>query len=140
MRASPRPFYRSTQALLRTRKPSRPTQPLLPPIHLYRRILREHRNLPALQRSLGDEYVKNEFRLHRSTENPLHIVGFLASWQDYLRMISKGDWMEETLSTEVLERLSPEQVTQLYELMKETQLVRDGKSGEIEGDESHEKH
>ena len=36
--------------------------------------------------------------------------------------------------------LSPEQVTQLYELMKETQLVRDGKSGEIEGDESHEKH
>lgn len=96
--------------------------------------------MPALQRSLGDEYVKNEFRLHRSTENPLHIVGFLASWQDYLRMISKGDWMEETLSTEVLERLSPEQVTQLYELMKETQLVRDGKSAEIDGDESHEKH
>lgn len=139
MRVSSKTLYRSNQALLRARRPSRPTQPLLPPIHLYRRILREHRNLPSLQRDLGDQYVKSEFRLHRSTDNPLHIVGFLASWQDYLRMITKGDWMEETLSTEVLERLSPEQVTQLYELMKETQQVRDGSAEESAQPENEKK-
>lgn len=83
-----------------------------------------------LQRELGDKYVKNEFKLHKGIDNPLHIVGFLASWQDYLHLISKGDWLEGTLSSEVLEKLSPEQVVQLYELMKETQQVRDEKTAE----------
>lgn len=83
-----------------------------------------------LQRELGDKYVKNEFKLHKGIDNPLHIVGFLASWQDYLHLISKGDWLEGTLSSEVLEKLSPEQVVQLYELMKETQQVRDEKPAE----------
>jgi hypothetical protein len=48
---------------------------LLPPIPLYRRILRVHRKkLDPEMRILGDSYVKSEFRAHRSTENPLHIV------------------------------------------------------------------
>ncbi|AET37308.1 Sdh7p Ecym_1050 [Eremothecium cymbalariae DBVPG len=98
-------------------------RPLTPPLHLYRRILREHRNLLPAQRLLGDEYVKNEFRLHKNTENPIHVVGFLASWQDYLHMISNGAWEEGTLSTSVLAKLSSEQIVQLYELMKETQNV-----------------
>lgn len=96
------------------------SQPLLPPLQLYRRILREHRNLPQVQRELGDQYVKNEFKLHKSTDNPLYIVGFLASWQDYLHMITNGRWEEGTLSSEFLDKMSPEQITQLYELMKET--------------------
>lgn len=102
---------------------------LLPPLTLYRHILRAHsRNLPALQKSLGDEYVKSEFKLHRSVENPLHIVGFLASWQDYLKIIDNGSWQEGTLSKETFEKMSPDQVVQLYELMKESERVRDGKS------------
>ena len=49
---------------------------LLPPIPLYRRLLRAHRHkLPKEQRLLGDEYVKEEFRRHRTVENPVHIVG-----------------------------------------------------------------
>lgn len=124
MKNSQQLLYRATQTLLKVRRPNRPAQPLLPPIHLYRRILREHRNLPPLQRELGDQYIKNEFRLHRSAENPLYIVGFLTSWQDYLRMISKGDWIDEAMSTEVLQKLSSDQVVQLYELMKETQQIR----------------
>lgn len=49
---------------------------LLPPIPLFRRILRTHRNhLPKEMRLLGDEYVKSEFRAHRNVENPVHIVG-----------------------------------------------------------------
>ena len=48
---------------------------LLPPIPLYRRLLRTHRNfLPKEMRLLGDEYVKSEFRSHRNVENPVHIV------------------------------------------------------------------
>lgn len=48
---------------------------LLPPIPLYRRLLRSHRKcLTKEQRVLGDEYVKHEFRLHQKVENPIHIV------------------------------------------------------------------
>lgn len=48
---------------------------LLPPIPLYRRILRTHRKkLDRTMRVLGDEYVKSEFRAHRNVENPAHIV------------------------------------------------------------------
>jgi hypothetical protein len=50
---------------------------LLPPIYLYRRLLRAHRKyLPAEMRLLGDEYVKAEFRAHRDVENPVHLVSY----------------------------------------------------------------
>lgn len=132
MRNSQQLLHRSTQTLLRARRGSHPAQPLLPPIHLYRNILREHKSLPPLQRDLGDQYVKNEFRLHRTTDNPLHIVGFLTSWQDYLRMITKGDWMDEAMTSDVLKKLSSDQVVQLYELMKETQQLRGSESSDGE--------
>ncbi|QLQ78714.1 hypothetical protein HG537_0B00630 [Torulaspora globosa] len=134
MRVNSKQLQRASPVLQAARRGRRTTesQPLLPPLHLYRRILREHKNLPVLQRELGDNYVKNEFKLHKNTDNPLHIVGFLASWQDYLHLISKGEWLEGTLTSEVLEKLSPEQVVQLYELMKETQQVRDGKTNDRE--------
>ncbi|EDO18969.1 hypothetical protein Kpol_2002p39 [Vanderwaltozyma polyspora DSM 70294] len=122
----------SSQLLKATNRGTRAAQPLLPPLQLYRRILREHKHLPTAQRELGDQYVKNEFKLHKDIDNPLHIVGFLTSWQDYLRMISRDGWKEERLSAAVLEKMSPEQVTQLYELMKETENIRNGtmKKGE----------
>lgn len=48
---------------------------LLPPIPLYRRLLRAHRKfLPSEMRLLGDEYVKAEFRAHREVDNPIHLV------------------------------------------------------------------
>lgn len=48
---------------------------LLPPIPLYRRLLRVHRKkLPKDMRLLGDEYVRSEFRAHRNVENPIHVV------------------------------------------------------------------
>jgi len=48
---------------------------LLPPIPLYRRILRGHRkHLPTDMRVLGDQYIKSEFRAHRNIDNPVHIV------------------------------------------------------------------
>jgi hypothetical protein len=49
---------------------------LLPPIPLYRTILRTHRKkLPVEQRVLGDMYVKAEFRAHKAIDNPVQIVG-----------------------------------------------------------------
>ena len=48
---------------------------LLPPVPLYRRILRAHRkHLPREMRVLGDQYVKAEFRAHRDVDNPVHLV------------------------------------------------------------------
>jgi hypothetical protein len=48
---------------------------LLPPIPLYRRLLRAHRkHLPSEMRVLGDEYIKAEFRAHRNIDNPVHVV------------------------------------------------------------------
>ncbi|CAI4057902.1 hypothetical protein SUVZ_02G6130 [Saccharomyces uvarum] len=99
------------------------SQPLLPPLVLYRRILRQHKLLPTVQKEMGDQYVRNEFKLHKDIDNPLHVVGFLASWQDYLHMISNNKWKDATLTSETLEKLSPEQTVQLYELMKETQKI-----------------
>ena len=57
--------------------PGRPSPPmaLLPPLALYRRILRSHRkHLQPRMRLLGDEYVRAEFRAHRAVENPAHLV------------------------------------------------------------------
>lgn len=53
---------------------------LLPPLQLYRRILRVHRKLDPEMRVLGDSYVKKEFRAHRTAENPLHIVRYTGRW------------------------------------------------------------
>src|SRR3569833_3497985 len=48
---------------------------LLPPIPLYRRLLRAHRrHLPREMRALGDKYVASEFRAHREVEDPAHLV------------------------------------------------------------------
>ena len=74
---------------------------------------------------MGDSYVKSEFRLTRSTDNPLHIIGFLSQWKHYLDDLqqSKGDWKGRKLDQDAFEKLSPEQVGQLYELMHATKEV-----------------
>jgi hypothetical protein len=60
-------------------KPFRPApMALLPPIPLYRRLLRAHRKLPREERTLGDLYVKAEFHAHRNIDNPIHIVRRIA--------------------------------------------------------------
>jgi hypothetical protein len=113
---------------------------LLPPIPLYRRLLRLHRQkLNPEERIFGDTYLKAEFRRHRSIENPLHIVGFLQQWQSYGEMIDKkssggaeegGDgqaWImkgsdgkagsqEEWAMEGLLEKMNDQQIGQVWEL------------------------
>lgn len=116
-----------------SKRAHRNAAPLLPPLALYRRILRAHKSLPPAQKELGDLYVRDEFKAHKSTDNPLYIVGFLTSWQEYLNMISNGSWAEGSMTNEQLAKMSPDQINQLYELMKETERV---KKGDVdEGDE-----
>jgi hypothetical protein len=72
---------------------------LLPPIPLYRRVLRAQRRLPGDMRVLGDEYIKSEFRAHRNIENPLHIVSFTLALQHpkaYHRVYI--DWLSHSMA------------------------------------------
>ncbi|TGZ82173.1 ACN9-domain-containing protein [Ascodesmis nigricans] len=95
-----------------------PALALLPPIQLYRRVLRCHRKfLPVDKRLLGDEFVKSEFRRHKDIDNPVHIVGFLTEWQSYVKQLEDGNWMQGNLDMEKLEKMSDEQIQQLYDLM-----------------------
>ncbi|GJE85544.1 LYR motif-containing protein [Phanerochaete sordida] len=99
---------------------------LLPPIPLYRALLRAHRQLPQEMRSLGDVYVKSEFRNHRRVDNPLHIIGFLSQWKMYLDALPRDPEQPFTgrkLDPELIEKMSAEQIGQLYELMHATKDV-----------------
>ena len=113
--------------------PIRSSQPLaiLPPIPLYRRLLRTHRkHLGPEERIFGDEYVKSEFHRHKDIDNPLHIIGFLTQWQLYAQKLEGDEWKGEKLDKELVDKMSDQQVGQLYELMQAIQ-----KRGREEADE-----
>ncbi|KAB5580485.1 hypothetical protein GE09DRAFT_1082413 [Coniochaeta sp. 2T2.1] len=100
----------------------KPSMNLLPPIPLYRRLLRAHRkHLPHEMRVLGDEYIKAEFRAHRNVDNPVHLVVFLSEWQLYAQKIEGDSWIGEKLDQGKIQKMSDEQLVQLYELMKAIQ-------------------
>ncbi|KAL5408643.1 hypothetical protein PMIN03_006411 [Paraphaeosphaeria minitans] len=90
---------------------------LLPPIPLYRRLLRAHRKLPREERTLGDLYVKKEFRAHKDIDNPVHIVGFLSEWQMYAQQLSGDAWKGAKMDSAKVDKMSDQQIGQLYELM-----------------------
>ncbi|KAI0904014.1 hypothetical protein F4824DRAFT_467098 [Ustulina deusta] len=92
---------------------------ILPPIPLYRRLLRAHRkHLPAPMRQLGDEYAKSEFRLHRNLDNPARLIGFLTEWQLYAQQIEGDSWKGEKLDPAKVAKMSDQQIGQMYELMQ----------------------
>ncbi|ETI28007.1 hypothetical protein G647_00456 [Cladophialophora carrionii CBS 160.54] len=112
-----------------------PALALLPPIPLYRRLLRIHRKkLGPEERVFGDTYLKSEFRRHKDVENPLHIVGFLTEWQQYGQQLEGEDWKEQKIDAALLDRMSDQQVGQMYELMLAIQKRgRDSVDEEEEG-------
>lgn len=99
---------------------------LLPPIPLYRRLFRAHRkHLPPQMRVLGDEYIKHEFRAHRNVDNPAHLIGFLTEWQLYAQKIEGDSWVGEKLDPGKVEKMSDQQIGQLYELMQAIKKQRE---------------
>ncbi|KAI1253014.1 hypothetical protein MGN70_005222 [Eutypa lata] len=92
---------------------------ILPPIPLYRRILRAHRkHLPVKMRLLGDEYVKAEFHAHKDIDNPAHLIGFLTEWQLYAQKVEGDAWVGDKLDPTKVAKMSDQQIGQLYELMQ----------------------
>lgn len=54
--------------------------------------------------------MKSEFRRTRSTDNPLHIIGFLSEWKKYLDLLpadahSAGSWKGTKLDSSLLEKV-----------------------------------
>ncbi|EKD20754.1 uncharacterized protein L3040_006472 [Drepanopeziza brunnea f. sp. 'multigermtubi'] len=130
MRINPRLLMASSTTVASVKGFKPVPMALLPPIQLYRRLLRTHRkHLPKDMRLLGDEYVKSEFRAHRNVENPVHIIGFLTEWQMYAQTLEGESWAGERMDPSKIEKMSDQQLGQLYELM---QAIR---KKEIEDDE-----
>jgi hypothetical protein len=66
-------------------------------ITLYRSILRSHaKSLPVEMRSLGDAYVKSEFRLHKNVNNEEQLGKFFTEWEQYLKHIQETARAKET--------------------------------------------
>ncbi|KAI0396651.1 ACN9-domain-containing protein [Xylariaceae sp. FL0594] len=104
---------------------------ILPPIPLYRRLLRAHRkHLPTEMRLLGDEYVKAEFRAHRNVDNPAHLIGFLTEWQLYAQKVEGDSWKGEKLDPAKVEKMSDQQIGQMYELMMAIKKAREEGEGQ----------
>lgn len=90
-------------------------------LSLYRSILREHRRrLPPVMRKLGDDYVRNEFRLHKKTTKEEFLNLFFRGWEDYLKKLvtSQGGRFGQDLDQEAKKHLSEEQKGKLDELKK----------------------
>ncbi|KAA8915618.1 hypothetical protein TRICI_002263 [Trichomonascus ciferrii] len=110
---------RATNYVFATRRKVPQTSTLLPPLKLYRRLLRAHyKHLDPQSRRLGDDYVKAEFRLHRRMDNPVQIVAFLSSWQKYAESLEGSQWKTEKLDMKHISTMSDDQIIQLYELMQ----------------------
>jgi hypothetical protein len=65
----------------------------------------------------------------------LHIVGFLTEWQQYGQQLEGEDWKEQKIDPALLDRMSDQQVGQMYELMLAIQKRgRDSVDEEEEGE------
>jgi hypothetical protein len=71
-------------------------------------------------RSLGDDYVKAEFKRHKRADNPVHIMGFLLEWNQYLDQLQfqfgqsspdsfRGRRMDDTLFEKVRTLVAPKE-------------------------------
>jgi hypothetical protein len=74
----------------------------------------------------------SEFRRTKTTDNPIHIIGFLSQWKLYLDEVEASTakeegmepvWRGRKMNEDVFEKLSNEQAGQLYELMHATRNV-----------------
>ncbi|KYQ93651.1 hypothetical protein DLAC_05034 [Tieghemostelium lacteum] len=108
-------------------------------LSLYRSILRCHRQLQEPMRSMGDQYVKSEWRLHKKVDIKTRSI-FLKQWQQYLTFIElenkrklkstlndNNQEIDETsqfsgksLSEHEIQNLTKDQLFQLNKLKKET--------------------
>ncbi|XP_034257693.1 succinate dehydrogenase assembly factor 3, mitochondrial [Pantherophis guttatus] len=114
---------------------------------LYKKILQLHRVLPLELKALGDQYVKDEFRRHKSIslQEARH---FLQEWENYAMMLQQqaNQHVQNTtdqpdfgahLTKEKLNAFRDEQVGQLHELMQEATKPKRQFSILDDGDSKH---
>eukprot|EP01023_Acetabularia_acetabulum_P025639 TRINITY_DN24514_c0_g1_i1.p3 TRINITY_DN24514_c0_g1~~TRINITY_DN24514_c0_g1_i1.p3 ORF type:complete len:113 (-),score=19.10 TRINITY_DN24514_c0_g1_i1:317-655(-) len=99
-------------------------------LSLYRNILRLHRSqLPPGMRELGDQYVKNEFKLHWSTKTTeQQWAQFHTEWERYLTMLEgSGDVVDNSgdLAPDLIDNMTNDQRIKLAELRKEARKFGD---------------
>ncbi|ETV70686.1 hypothetical protein H257_13787 [Aphanomyces astaci] len=84
---------------------------------LYRDILRLHRRkLEPVMRVLGDRYVRDEFKLHKSAK-PEFVHGFLTEWQNYRTMLQERQThFGQDLSADTRKLLDDQQKKKLLDL------------------------
>ena len=95
-------------------------------VNLYRHVLKLHRLLPSEMRIVGDNYLKTEFRLHRSIKDPVIIETFYSEWANYAQVLLEqvahdvnNNSVEKPLGAKVdLKQLSHFNDDQLYNLME----------------------
>lgn len=94
--------------------------------YLYKTILRLHRGLPGELHSLGNTYVKDEFRRHKNC-NPAEAACFMMEWTQYAVMLADqlglkgpkfGSKLGIHLDNSTLEAMREDQIQQLYELLQ----------------------
>lgn len=78
---------------------------------LYRSILQLHRHLPTpTLRLLGDEYVKNEFKLHMKKANEAQMAEFMQSWSGYRDLLRDQILAgQQSIGRDLVETLSHDQ-------------------------------
>ena len=94
-------------------------------VALYRACLKAHRsNLPPQLKKLGNDYLRNEFKLHKKVEKVDVLSKFYKGWEDYLRTVSsqRGKFGRD-LEADAQQSLSVEQRKKLDELREEARRV-----------------
>lgn len=84
--------------------------------------------------------MKSEFRRHKETTNPAYIMGFLSQWKVYLDQMPQdpnGQFRGKKLDATSFEKMTSEQLGQLYELMHAAKDV--WKPIQVEGGEEERK-
>ena len=94
-----------------------------PVLSLFRSILRAHEKyLPADARALGDDYVRQEFRLHRDASSDF-LHQFERQWRDYLTVLRSSGGTEQPvgrdMTAEEVGAMSDEQKVQLLKMREE---------------------
>ena len=96
-------------------------------LNLYKIILRLHDRLPLDLKSLGNLYVKSEFKRHKACAAEF-VPQFMQQWTSYAANLhqqlqdTSPDKVDigKNIAPESLDSLSEDQILQLIELMKET--------------------
>ncbi|KAG8242472.1 succinate dehydrogenase assembly factor 3, mitochondrial [Homalodisca vitripennis] len=93
---------------------------------LYKTILKLHRGLPEALQSLGDNYVKDEFKRHKKC-NSAETAQFMMEWTHYAVVLANQLGLQEPkptlevgtdLDEKTLELMREDQVVQLYEMLQ----------------------